>query len=534
MQAFLDYINVLGKGSGRENAIIAALSIIAGLLGAISISLINKSVDNGFTFSFSLMLAFIVTASLSVLAKRFATRKMRSYLEEHIAKLRLDLTSSIRNADFSFVEQLEQGEAVAKMTIDARRISRTGDMIIKAYYGFCILFFTMIYMGWLSPLALILLVGLFVMSVLSVRFHNKHIVQTIEKTASEEEVLFQQIEHLTGGFKELKLDRAMRNDFFENKLLPLVERIRGSRKKTLYRFLESQLILEAMWLSFIGFFFIFNDSAALGAQLLLIFLFMEYSVADIIISLPFFTEANVASRRIQDLQDKVDGSVSVRPSRARDDQPTFETFKIRDLCFDYTDEQGQPIYSFGPVSFDIAHHEITFIIGGNGSGKTTFLKLLLGLYPPLSGYFAADDKKVRMHEQGHWFSAIFADFYLFNGLYGVDAVDERKLASLMDEMALSSKTVWQGERFTNTNLSTGQKKRLALVIALMEDKPIYVFDEWAAEQDAEFRTEFYERILPELKARGKTVIVVSHDDRYFHCADHVVKLDYGNLSEDRH
>lgn len=137
-----------------------------------------------------------------------------------------------------------------------------------------------------------------------------------------------------------------------------------------------------------------------------------------------------------------------------------------------------------------------------------------------------------MAEYGHWFSAIFSDFHLFNGLYGVSAVDESRLMLLMDEMGLSSKTAWRGERFTNTNLSTGQKKRLALVIALMEDKPVYVFDEWAAEQDSTFRMKFYEEILPELKARGKTVIVVSHDDRYFHCADHLIRLDYGKVSLD--
>ncbi|VFN02144.1 MAG: putative ATP-binding cassette transporter [Candidatus Kentron sp. G] len=533
MQTLLDYFDVLGKGNGREKAIIAILSIVAGFSGALSILLINIALDEGYKASFFLMSAFVMVAAFSVFAKRMAIRKMRAFLEEHIAGIRLDLTSGIKDADFSFVEQLERGEAVTKMTIDARRISRTGDIIVKAYYSIFILLFTLVYLGWISLLALFLFIALFVVGVLFVRFYNKYVSEMIDKAAVEEEALFEGVEHLIGGFKELKLDRIKNSDFFENKLLPLVSRIRNLRKKALYRLMQSESVLETIWLSFIGFFFLLNDASDTGIQVLVIFLFLEGPIADIIVSIPFFVEANVATRRIEKLQDEVARQKSrARPAEISELPPAFDTLKVRDLCFNYTDKQGQPTYSFGPVSFDIKRHEITYIIGGNGAGKSTFLKLLLGLYSPFSGYFAADDKKIRMHEQGHWFSAIFSDCYLLDGLYGLEAVDETKLRFLIDDMGLFSDTSWREERFTNINLSSEQKKRLAMVISFMEDKPICVFDEWAAEQDVAFRTRFYEEILPELKARGKTVIIVSHDDRYFHWADHLIRLDYGKVTKD--
>jgi len=68
---------------------------------------------------------------------------------------------------------------------------------------------------------------------------------------------------------------------------------------------------------------------------------------------------------------------------------------------------------------------------------------------------------------------------------------------------------------------------LALLVSLVEDKELYLFDEWAADQDPEFRDVFYNKLLPELKSRGKLVIVISHDDRYFHKADQIVKLEQG-------
>jgi putative ATP-binding cassette transporter len=85
---------------------------------------------------------------------------------------------------------------------------------------------------------------------------------------------------------------------------------------------------------------------------------------------------------------------------------------------------------------------------------------------------------------------------------------------------------------STTQLSQGQRKRLALLTAFLEDRSIYLFDEWAADQDPTFKQTFYDSLLPELKARGKTVIVISHDDRYYDVADRLIKLEDGKLEYD--
>lgn len=176
--------------------------------------------------------------------------------------------------------------------------------------------------------------------------------------------------------------------------------------------------------------------------------------------------------------------------------------------------------------------EVLFIVGGNGSGKSTLMKVLTGLYPATAGELRVDGRSLGPENVAAYremYSPIFSDFHLFSRLYGLLDVDDQAVLDLLRQMQISDKTSFQNGRFTKRDLSTGQRKRLAMIVALLEDRPICLFDEWAADQDPEFRRYFYEELIPSLKRRGKTVIAVSHDDRYFHCADRVVTLEYGKI-----
>ena len=171
------------------------------------------------------------------------------------------------------------------------------------------------------------------------------------------------------------------------------------------------------------------------------------------------------------------------------------------------------------------------MVGGNGSGKTTLIKLLAGLYLPTSGSIDVDDAPVTeeaLESYRQHFSVVFADFYLFDELLGLSSPEhEQKALRYLQAFELDHKVTVRDGAFTTSKLSHGQRKRLALLTAYLEDRPIYIFDEWAAGQDPLFTVIFYKQLLPELKRRGKLVIVVTHDDRYFHLADRVIKLEYG-------
>jgi putative ATP-binding cassette transporter len=200
--------------------------------------------------------------------------------------------------------------------------------------------------------------------------------------------------------------------------------------------------------------------------------------------------------------------------------------------FGYTDSSDRQLFSVGPINETVYQGELLFVTGGNGSGKSTFLKLLTGLYTPRSGIVEIDEiilDRDSIAAYREHFSIVFTDFHLFERLYGLEGIDTVKVNRLIREMELDKKTSFLNGSFTNVMLSTGQRKRLALIAALMDDKPICVFDEVAADQDPTFRKYFYEIFLEQLKKQGKTIVVVSHDDSYFHVADRIIKMDYGKV-----
>jgi putative ATP-binding cassette transporter len=240
-------------------------------------------------------------------------------------------------------------------------------------------------------------------------------------------------------------------------------------------------------------------------------------------------------KNIYELEQQIDkkNQFFVKPPMASISQ--FQEIRVEKMTLHYTDKKGQPLFSVGPLNLTIKPGETLFIVGGNGSGKSTFVKLLSGLYYPVTGCIYLDNKEIdytNYQEYRELFSIIFTDFYLFDKLYGLPTIDKERVKTLLQMMELDNKTNYlEAGKFSNINLSTGQKKRLALVVALLEDRPIYLFDEWAADQDPHFKKYFYEIILKNLKQQKKTIIVVTHDDKYFETADRILKMEYGQLVE---
>ena len=192
----------------------------------------------------------------------------------------------------------------------------------------------------------------------------------------------------------------------------------------------------------------------------------------------------------------------------------------------------------GPINMQIEAGEILFLTGGNGSGKTTLAKLILGLYAPETGQVKLNGEDItdeNRESYRQYFSVVFTDFYLFDSLIGLDQTDlDERAQKYLSMLQLDKVVEVKDGKLSTIRLSQGQRKRLALLTAYLEDRPIYLFDEWAADQDPLFKEVFYYQLLPELKSRGKTVIAISHDDHYYHVADRVVKLDYGQIEYDQY
>jgi len=205
----------------------------------------------------------------------------------------------------------------------------------------------------------------------------------------------------------------------------------------------------------------------------------------------------------------------------------FDNINFKNTVFRYEDS-----FEIGPINLKIEKNECIIIQGGNGSGKSTFLKLLTYLYYPESGHIRINNKIVNNNNLQLYrelFSAVFSDFHLFKKLYGSSNIDDKKIDELLELFELDNKTIFSDNSFSNLNLSQGQKKRLALLISLVEDREILVFDEVAADQDPSFKKYFYETLIKDLIKKGKTIINASHDDQYFHTADRTLKMEFGNF-----
>ncbi len=215
---------------------------------------------------------------------------------------------------------------------------------------------------------------------------------------------------------------------------------------------------------------------------------------------------------------------------------SFVTLELEDVEFSYAGAADERGFSVGPLNLTIRRGDLVLVTGGNGSGKTTLLKTLMGLYVPDHGRLIVDGVRVTEQRRANWrnqFTTIMSHQHLFDRLYGLQNIDADQVTKWIDRLGLAGVTAYRDGRFTNLALSTGQKMRLAMVVAMLEDRPICVFDEWTANQDPESTHWYYDTLLPELLAAGKTVIAVSHDRRFFERADHWVIMAGGRILEEK-
>jgi len=401
-----------------------------------------------------------------------------------------------------------------------------------------IAFFTLtFYVAYLSGVVLLLMLAILSVSAPVYLQRSKQAKETYRKTAAAQTRLFDGLTDFLHGFKEVRLSER-RSDAMADDFRSIAAALQEGALEThacnqgTYVFVHM-----VMFLLLASSIFIIPQYSTMNLGLLTeiaaVIIFMLSPVASMFNNLPEFELANHAAQGIMEIERRLDQTVASVP--AVQDDPwggRFSQIELADLGYTHQGADGRPGFSIGPLRFTIRAGEIVFLVGGNGSGKTTLLKLLSTLYQPTSGALLVDGIPVRnenIRAYREMIATIFTDFHLFKKLYGLSSIPATEVAQKLTTLGISSSTALSEQQFTNLNLSTGQRKRLAMVVALLEDRPLYIFDEWAADQDPKFRQYYYEVLLPELKRQGKTVLAISHDDRYFHCADRVITMEYGTV-----
>ncbi|GAA5787391.1 cyclic peptide export ABC transporter [Chitiniphilus shinanonensis] len=390
------------------------------------------------------------------------------------------------------------------------------------------------YLAWLSWPVFLVAVG--VIGLGSLGYHLAHLkaIRHLDVAAREQDHLFGHFRSLVDGAKELRLHAAKRARFGDEVLGASIDVVRRERERGMSVFLAASGWGSFLIYAFIGL-VLFSlvgdapDSARVMTGFALIFIYLMAPLEGLLLSLPRANLARVSARRIEEITRALTVAEEAPAAGAA---PRFERLALRGVAHRYFHEGMDDLFTLGPVDLSFAPGELVFLVGGNGSGKTTLAKLLVGLYAPEHGEILLDGAPVRDRDRyRQTFSAVFSDFHLFDRLLDAASADlDQRGNRLLERLHLHHKVQVRDGAFTTRALSQGQRKRLALVVAYLEDRPFLVFDEWAADQDPLFKDVFYRELLPALKAQGKTVLVISHDDRYFDLADRLIRMESGQVT----
>ena len=521
------------------------LTAASGTANATNLAVINAAVDSmkqGGPFWYHFVL-FGLSIGLFVYSLRYILHESSRIAEEAILGVRTRLADKIRRSDLMALETIGEAEIHARITRDTTAIAQAARPLFSGTQSAIMVIFTMAYIAAVSPVAMLLCLLLIVSGIgLYLRDHDDY-QAGLQDSSRCEDGLFSSLTGLLKGFKELRLNQAKSDDVFAE-FGVTARQVRDRRLKVMLKFSDNQIFVEMFFLVLLGaVVFVlpllstsFSDSVT---KIVAAILFFFGPLGNVVMMIPVLSEVNVTVDNLRRLEASLDQALDRCAGQEQvpgTDLSGFQSVQLDGLHFTYRDPEGAPLFQVGPIDGEIRRGEILFLVGGNGSGKTSFMKLFTALYHPDQGSIRVDGQEIGPHNIQSYrnlFSAIFSDFYLFEKLHGLQQAAPEKVAEMLQLMEIAGKTDFQGGRFTHTSLSTGQRKRLALVVSYLEDKSIYIFDEVAADQDPHFRAYFYETLLPDLKRAGKTLVVVSHDDRYFHVADRVLEMDYGRLRTHR-
>jgi putative pyoverdin transport system ATP-binding/permease protein len=520
--------------------------IILGLLGGISgtamIAIVNKVVQldpQNKTFYFDLFVGFIAVLGVHFIVQTIYQISLIKLSHRMIWKLRMLTLDNVRRSDYLKYLTFGSNRIHAVLTRDAYELSQFSQKLSSVIVAIVSLLTGLVYLMWLTPVGCIITL---VLAMLIIAVHFLTVKKINAKVTAARKVEEQYNKHFLSvleGIKELKLDHKKSNDLFNNYVIKTGEKAQSMWAGVSTSFYVNGLLGNFFFYVLIAFFLFILPFFKLSIlsnsfEYILITLYLMGPTQTIVGSISSFSFANKALEHFSELKALEEAKEKIIEETSANLQ--LKKISFHDLSFQYRSETGEENFKIGPLNFSLSKGQIVFLTGGNGSGKSTFIRLLTGLYLPNSGHIEIDGVRISNTQVSYYrslFSAIYTDNYLFDVILGSDSNQDEKMNEILFQLGLSSKVKCKDHIFSTIDLSYGQKKRVSLAVSLLEDKPIYVFDELAANQDTEFKVYFYNTVLQELKDRGKIVLVVTHDEKYFHIADKHYKMEDGQILTNR-
>lgn len=537
MKLFLFLINY----SRRTVLIALFIGVISGICNAAFIAVINSALRSAGSPSALLLKSFIALCVILPATRLISELLLARMGQKALMDLRLRLSRRILGAPLRYLEELGPHRLMAALAEDVPVITNALVALPVLSINLAVIVAGLVYLGWLSFGLLLMLLSFVTLGIVTYQLPVMRAVQHVRVAREQNDSLYSQLRSLISGIKELKLHSQRRKAFIDRELEPTATAFQKSNLRAMMIF-----SVAATWGQLLVFMVIggivfgiplwksTNTLILSGYSLTLLYLMSPFQ--GVMNFVPIIGRAGVALDKLE----RLGLQLAAKATEAWDQSlppASWKRLELNGVTHAYRREAEDDTFVLGEIDLTFTPGELVFIVGGNGSGKTTLVKLLIGLYPPESGAVVLDDEVVTDETRDSYrqlFSVVFSDFHLFETLLGLETSElDVKAREYLRQLQLNHKVKVIDGQLSTTDLSQGQRKRLALLTAYLEDRPFYVFDEWAADQDPYFKEIFYLDLLPALKARGKTIIVISHDDRYYCVADRTIKLDYGKIVYDQ-
>lgn len=515
--------------------LLVAAAFAAGGFSAGVLALINRALQAESGLLAWLAAGFVVLMLGKVGASFWSQILLVRFTQRTVLGLSVSLSERILKAPLRVVEERGVGRLLATLTDDVGALTWAMQVLPQLAMNLAVVMGCSLWLAWLSPWMFGVAVVATAAGAWGYATLHRRAFKVIFAAREARTRLFDRFRDLTDGLKELMMHSGRRDAFLEHEIRGVAEEYRRHNLKAATHYAIADAWTQLLFYGLIGVLLfavpaVVRPSAAALTGYVLAMLYMLGPIWQVIGALPTLSRGQVALAQIEELgltlPEECAAPVPLRGPAA--------AVSLHGVSFAYPSrEEGHAGFCIGPLDFTLEPGELVFIVGGNGSGKSTFVKLLTGLYAPDGGEIRVGGNPITpagREAYRNLYSAVFADFHLFRRLLGLpDATLAGRAGEYLQRLDLGHKVHLDGDRFSTVDLSQGQRKRLALVTAWLEDRPFYVFDEWAADQDPEYKAIFYETLLPDLCRRGKGVVVITHDDRYFHLGDRVVKIDEGQI-----
>jgi len=499
--------------------------VISGLGGLSNLGLIasiNAQVGEGLgQHAFWIPGLFFASLILFVSSHLYVCFIAANEIESIIHRLRLRLLNVVREAELSSIESVGCSRILFVATQDAAALAQAAHVVVFSIQSVLLIVFVGIYVAYLSPAVFVLATCVVCMAG-AVFFIKSNQIELLEReSAKSMRQVSDYISDLLAGFKEVKLNQLRSNQLFDNLASSSLKSGNNHGRVELDKFKRVIFSQVSLFLLLAVCVFIApmisHETQAEMAKLVMAMLFIIGSAFGLLQYVPIWMSADAATQNIMALEKELTAMSRIKGTHAIRSRKDFSIITLRNITYTYYDKSLAAAFQVGPLDFTLRSGEVVIIVGGNGSGKSTFLKLLSGLYIPESGSISLDEVPVDDELRQDYRSlivAIFGDYYLFRQLYGIAELNSNEADCLLSLFDLENKTRISDCEFETIDLSDGQRKRLALVVGLLEKRPLLLLDEWASNQDPKFRRKFYHELLPAFNRAGATLVVISHDDQY--------------------